>query len=1001
MSVNITYPELAETKSQPLPAASIEILKQLRDQSASTDFKLQNYQRFLRRVLSPDSSTRCLLMVHGTGTGKTCTAIQIAEEYIIRPEFQDKRVLVLANPAVQENFKTQIFNVSKVIQDPNGMLLSKQCTGRRYLDMLQRIQSEPLKWSDNSVKEKMNTIVQRIITEFYEFQGYRVLANMLERETEIGGETHLDAWIHKTFDNRMIIVDEAHSLRDTSDETSKIFSMALETIIQKANNVTLILLTATPMFDTYAEIIYYFTLFLWNDRKLKPPNSLQVNKIFDQSGNFLEGAETLFRGWCQDYVSFIKGDNPFTFPFRLPPPLELIAPPAKRDIRNKAIPVKERRNTLTLTQSFVQGTQAAVLTELKSKGRNVAPEVVCVLPKNEELHKVIVSINDEDAMYAYAKGVPTFLAPSQIADYSSKFALVNKILNQSKGIVLVYSNLVQYGARLFAMCLEEHGYEPASGKRNLKTTSGEVERGSKGKYVMFIGGGLSDVEVSKTIQRLKRRENKDGKEIRVIIASQRVSEGVDLQYVRQVHVLDYWFNMSRIEQVVGRGIRTLSHQALPFEEQNCTVYLHVCKLPNSDRELLDEAIYRLIVETKAREIAKIKKIVMESSMDCPLQYDINSLPKDWRNLEVKQIRSQNNVPITLTLEDMASPTFGTSDLVCKIKESTEDPEHERPLSAYVDVRDELLDKFLKLFLKKPIWKKEDLLSSPQLQLYNKEVLIYTLQNAIESGFQLKDRHGRIGYIETKGSMYAYTPGKFIAMQDRYIPENKSNSTPLTIQEEEQNHEDISITQKRMSYKWIDTTFSEEVMNWYIVDTVLTPSERLHHMRNLDWSNPPIYAKPLLAHGLRILGSNQIYNENDERITPIGDQADVYAKWVSQRIELFLATKSKFFATMKDNNILFNLDDKSDDLQKAPRTKNIGGRNCKSYPTKLMNLFSEWLGKEFTKNVKTNPDRCQFLGLLIRDAILKKNKDIVWWTPEEWSIINEDANRKELLVKLKE
>jgi type I site-specific restriction endonuclease len=113
MSVNLTHPELLETASRELPVASLETLKTLRDEmcssSASRDFKLQSHQRFLRRVLSPDSSTRSLLMVHGTGTGKTCSAIQIAEEYILRPEFQDQRVLVLAQPAVQENFKNQIF----------------------------------------------------------------------------------------------------------------------------------------------------------------------------------------------------------------------------------------------------------------------------------------------------------------------------------------------------------------------------------------------------------------------------------------------------------------------------------------------------------------------------------------------------------------------------------------------------------------------------------------------------------------------------------------------------------------------------------------------------------------------------------------------------------------------------------------------------------------------------------------------------------------------------
>jgi superfamily II DNA or RNA helicase len=111
MAVNISNSELKETKGLSLPSASLESLKYLREeqcsQSSSKDFKLQNYQRFLRRVLSPDSPVRNLLVVHGTGTGKTCTAIQIAEEYIIRPEFQDKPVLVLAQPSVQENFKNQ------------------------------------------------------------------------------------------------------------------------------------------------------------------------------------------------------------------------------------------------------------------------------------------------------------------------------------------------------------------------------------------------------------------------------------------------------------------------------------------------------------------------------------------------------------------------------------------------------------------------------------------------------------------------------------------------------------------------------------------------------------------------------------------------------------------------------------------------------------------------------------------------------------------------------
>ena len=72
--VNVSHEELAETKSQPLPPnATLEALKQMREAQCSTsmsrDFKLQANQRFLRRVMSPESPTRNLLMVHGTGVG--------------------------------------------------------------------------------------------------------------------------------------------------------------------------------------------------------------------------------------------------------------------------------------------------------------------------------------------------------------------------------------------------------------------------------------------------------------------------------------------------------------------------------------------------------------------------------------------------------------------------------------------------------------------------------------------------------------------------------------------------------------------------------------------------------------------------------------------------------------------------------------------------------------------------------------------------------------------
>ena len=1003
MAVNITNSELKETKGKTLPSISLETLRSLREEQCSTsfssNFKLQNYQRFLRRVLSPESSVRNLLVVHGTGTGKTCTAIQISEEYITKPEFQDKTVLVLANPAVQDNFKNQIFNISKVSVD-SGVLLSKQCTGRRYLDMILRVQNEPMKWSDPQVREKISDISQKLIKEFYEFQGYTEFANALKTQADIGS-LHLETWIHKTFDNRMIIIDEAHSLKTTDEGLeTKLISSALKHIVEVADNLILILLTATPMFDDYSEILYYFNLFLLNDRKIK--TFMKTDDVFLENGDFKEGMEIKFRGWCQDYISYVRGDNPLTFPFRLPPSKEFVAPIATIDWETgNKIPLNERRHILTLTGSYVKGIQKEILMskDLTKLGPASIEQVLCSFPDNQPFSKTFVLSTDENSTYKYSKNIPKFLSPSLIAEYSSKFALVTKIISQSKGIIFIYSNSVKYGADLFAMCLEEHGYSSANGNQLLETTSNEIERGSKGKYALFTSK-IQEGERRRLLDRLKLPGNSEGQDIKIIIGSKTIAEGIDLSYVRQIHILEFWWNMSRIEQAVGRGIRTCSHSRLPFEEQNCTVYLHICKV-ETEEELIDEYYYRTKVELKGKVIAKLKNVIMESAMDCPLQTELNNLPAEWRKFEIEQTSSYKNQIVKYKLNDLSSPLFGEVSSVCTIKTLPEDPDHERPLSAYLDVRDEILDKILSLFSKKPVWHIDDLHNSPEMKQYDKDVLVYTLQSAIETGFQLKDSNSRTGMLESKGKLYAFTTGKFNSLQDRLIKRDEKKEVPLRIHESEEK-KSTTLEESLQKFNWIGDIkerFSKQVLQWYILDHIMHPKDRLEYMINLDWNNPPIFAKPLKTKHFKILGSKKIY-EGMEEIKPIGEQKDEYNSWVEKLKESFIEKRENFFAAMEDRKIKFNIETGTT-LKRAQRSKNIGGRACgTALSDTVLNLFSEWLGMPFPDYIKTKKERCLFLALLIRHAVIQ-GKNIDWWTPEEWEILHEDENRKELLLKLKD
>lgn len=1029
--VNISHPELAETKVQPLPPASLDALKQMRSEMCSTvssrDFKLQPNQRFLRRVLSPDSPTRNLLMVHGTGQGKTCTAIQIAEEYIVRPEFQDKKVLVLANPSIQENFKSQIFDISRVSVDADGLLLSKQCTGRKYLEMIQRSQAEPLRYTDKVSQQKVMNLANKLIGEFYEFIGYTTFAYLIDRKKlETKSNNEFVQWIHDTFDNRLIIIDEAHNLKETTEtETSKLVAIALELILKTANGITLVLLTATPMYDGFDEILYYLNLFLWNDRRIPFDKRIKTSEIFTESGEFKEGAEENFRLWCQEYISYVKGENPFTFPFRLPPPTELIATPDRTtDINGTAITTQ--RKFLTLTKSIVSKHQADAIKDIGVKAV-IDTRLVCAYPNNASFRE---SFDKSGGSFKYKSGIDKFLAPSKVAEYSSKFGLIMNIINSTTGLVFVYSNIVEGGAQLFAMCLEEHGFESAISKQLLTDTSGEVSRGSRGKYVLFTSD-ISDSEIKKALLRLKRQENVDGSDIRIVIASPKVSEGVDFRFIRQVHILDPWFNMSRIEQVIGRGMRTCSHSILPFEQQNCTVYLHVCRYAESTQETVDEYIYRTFVETKAIKIAKVKRYIMESAMDCSLQQNINNLPADWRGepntngqrFVIPQIPIQTPTKeVKLTLTEMSAPTFEdrTTEFICKTGSVVEDPDHERPLSSILDAKDEIFDKILKLFAKKPIWSKADLFGHSSLKQYSTDTLLYLVQMMIDSRFELKDTRGRIGHLESRDGVFMFTIGEHETLLDKLIKQERGITVVLPtyekaeakIEEPEGKAEDgfSDLSHKRDAHPfpdYIKETFSPEILDWYIADNVLKPDEKIQHMLRINWSSPPAYAAPLVttnASGKRlyILGSKQIYNEAREKITPIGEDEDAYRSWLKTAKDTFVSKKLDLFASMKEDSIVFNVDEKSVDIKRANRSKVIGGRTCTTYTEPVLNAFARWLtDAPFPEKVKTKKDRCMYLDLLIRQAVKSGKQGIFWVTPEELAVFSEDDNRSDLLKRLKD
>ena len=63
--------------------------------------------------------------MHGTGTGKTCSAISIAENYRDIYHRKEKKIIILSPAAVKEGWRNNIYNPNKN---------EEQCTRDTYMN---------------------------------------------------------------------------------------------------------------------------------------------------------------------------------------------------------------------------------------------------------------------------------------------------------------------------------------------------------------------------------------------------------------------------------------------------------------------------------------------------------------------------------------------------------------------------------------------------------------------------------------------------------------------------------------------------------------------------------------------------------------------------------------------------------------------------------------------------------------------------------------------------
>ena len=112
----------------------------------NSEFELSVHQIFVRNFLSFLTPYNSLLLYHGLGTGKTCSAITVCEEMrdYMKQIGIKKKIIIVASPNVQDNFKTQLFDERKLKQT-DGIWNIKACTSNKFLREINPMNMKGLK----------------------------------------------------------------------------------------------------------------------------------------------------------------------------------------------------------------------------------------------------------------------------------------------------------------------------------------------------------------------------------------------------------------------------------------------------------------------------------------------------------------------------------------------------------------------------------------------------------------------------------------------------------------------------------------------------------------------------------------------------------------------------------------------------------------------------------------------------------------------------------------
>ena len=782
-------------------------------------YQLHPHQTFLKKWVSPDTRNRSILLFHSVGVGKTCTAIQIAENFkglrAGKSELLKLPMIVVIRPKTLEgNFKTQLYDPATRDADGEHLL---QCTGDTYDPADHRLLSN----------EECERRAMRLIGKVYDEYAPGKFANDVEK---IAGDRHA---IAKEFSDRVIIVDEVHKLRLSSDTQEKKVVDMLTLIATHAKGVKLILLSATPMFNRADEIWDLMHLLYLNDGV---PFE-KTGELFDEQGVITPAASAQIGDFASRYVSFMRGDNPATFPARLYPSATGVAHRLKPEQyplltpSGKPIPEHEQIRYTELIKCNMSAWQMHVYRQTMASadedtdtdpdamgegddeggdgGRSASgfgqqleisnivfpgarTDVVSSLYGNGGFNRCFdkrdKSAGNRHSSVRYQPDVLAefgpFLEFDRVAEYSPKIKRLLENVRKSEGVVLIYTRYLASGVIPIALALEHEGYVRYGGTRMLDAP--DLPARAAGFYSIITGNAslTSDAQRKLEIAVAKSKDNAEGDKIKIILVNEAAAEGLDFKAVREIHIMTPWANMNLLEQIIGRGVRNGSHMMLPPEKRNTSIFQYCNMIPGERIESIDFRLYRTS-EVKQLRISAVERVMKQHAVDCVLNRSV--------------VMPEPEPPRKMTTSQGKAISFQTGDLpftrACDYQECDRTciPDTDIKGAPIVLTKESMLsyEKSIYIRLIGDVFESRSGLSYKQVARelskfgeIHPTLLKFALRTMVSERTPFSNASGRQGYLLFRSDLYWFQPhdiaDRKLLNRERVVPKVKmTDGVPIT------------------------------------------------------------------------------------------------------------------------------------------------------------------------------------------------------------------------------